>query len=311
MGDLTKNVLAAESAPGAVPVSAIVTAYKRIPQTIETIKRLQVCVPRPDEILVHVDAQERDCEAAIRNAFPEIKLIVSSESIGPGGGRNKLIKEAKNEFVASFDDDSYPIDEDYFARILILFEKFPNASILTAAIYHLGESVKPDLHLADWSADFVGCGCVYRKQDFLRSAGYVPLTIAYSMEEVDLALRYRAAGMNILYSSWLRIHHDTRLIHHSRAPIVAGSIANLALLAFLRYPVILWPLGILQCLNRVRYLMTRGSFDGILQGIFMIPSHCWSKRSFRKVIGYSIVKSYRNHRKAPVDSMPVGLPCLL
>ena len=97
-------------------ISAIVTAYERIDQTLATLRVLQSCVPAPDEILVHVDANQIACENAIRNAFPDIQILRSKEQVGPGGGRNKLVNAAGGEFVASFDDDSYPIDSDYFAR---------------------------------------------------------------------------------------------------------------------------------------------------------------------------------------------------
>src|SRR5215210_9495832 len=115
-------------------VSAIVTAYERIDQTLGTLRIIQSCVPPPDEVLVHVDANQLECERAIRKAFPEVRILRSHDQVGPGGGRNKLVNAAQFEFVASFDDDSYPIDSDYFARALKLFEKFPDASVLCAAL---------------------------------------------------------------------------------------------------------------------------------------------------------------------------------
>ena len=93
--------------------------------------------------------------------------MVSQESVGPGGGRNKLVAAARNEIVASFDDDSYPIDADYFARVQGLFEQFPDASILSAAIYERGQPIGPDAREAAWVSDFSGCACAYRRADFL------------------------------------------------------------------------------------------------------------------------------------------------
>ena len=71
---------------------------------------------------------------AIRDAFPEVRVLRSSDQVGPGGGRNKLVSAAQFEFVASFDDDSYPIDSDYFARARKVFDRFPEASVICAAI---------------------------------------------------------------------------------------------------------------------------------------------------------------------------------
>src|ERR1041385_759847 len=96
-------------------ISAIITAFERIEQTLATLRVIQSCVPPPDEVLVHVDANQNAAEKAIRDAFPDVLVLRSREQVGPGGGRNKLGDAARFEFVASFDDDSYPIDSDYFA----------------------------------------------------------------------------------------------------------------------------------------------------------------------------------------------------
>jgi GT2 family glycosyltransferase len=101
-------------------ISAMVTAYERIEQTLATLGVIHNCHPRPNEILVHVDANQVECENAVRNAFPDVRILRSNDRVGPGGGRNKLLGAARFEYVASFDDDSYPIDSDYFERALKL-----------------------------------------------------------------------------------------------------------------------------------------------------------------------------------------------
>src|SRR5215213_2850981 len=132
-------------------ISAIVTAFERIDQTLATLQVIQSCVPAPDEVLVHVDANQVECETAIRKAFPDVRILRSDGQVGPGGGRNKLLTAARFEFVASFDDDSYPIDSDYFQRALKLFDRFPEASVICAALYHNGESIGLDERTAQWT----------------------------------------------------------------------------------------------------------------------------------------------------------------
>ncbi|HEU0252281.1 MAG TPA: glycosyltransferase, partial [Pyrinomonadaceae bacterium] len=113
-------------------ISAIVTAYERVEQTLATLKVIHSCQPSPDEVLVHVDANQVECERAVREAFPNVRIMLSSDRVGPGGGRNKLVEAAQFELVASFDDDSYPIDSDYFSRASELCERFPEASVICA-----------------------------------------------------------------------------------------------------------------------------------------------------------------------------------
>jgi GT2 family glycosyltransferase len=281
-------------------ISAIVTAYDRIDQTLATLRVIQSCVPAPDEVLVHVDANQVECERAIRAAFPDLRILRSDDQVGPGGGRNKLMNAAQSEFVASFDDDSYPLDSDYFARAPKLFEKFPDASVVCAAVYHMGEAIGLDEQRAQWTADFLGAASVYRRSEFLEAGGYVPLPVAYGMEEVDLALRVHSRGGKILTSQWLRVFHNTDLRHHADPRVTASSIANLALLAYLRYPVSLWGIGVGQCANRLLWLLRHGRRRGILKGLTMIPAHLRAHHPYRLPVSKRAVRSYLALRRAPV-----------
>lgn len=283
-------------------ISAIITAYERIEQTLATLRVIESCVPAPDEILVHVDANQVACENAIRQAFPDVRVLRSAEQVGPGGGRNKLVEAAQFEFVASFDDDSYPIDSDYFARALRIFEKFPEASLICAALYHAGESIGLDARSAQWTADFSGGACIFRRKAFVAAGGYVPLPVAYGMEEVDLAIRLHSQGGKILTTPWLRVFHNTDLKRHGDPRVTAGSIANLALLAYLRYPVSLWGIGVGQCANRLWWLLRHGRRRGIVKGVTMIPAHVWENHRYRAPVSKKVVRSYLALRRAPVQA---------
>lgn len=283
-------------------ISAIVTAYERVEQTLATLRVIQSCTPPPSEILVHVDANQVECEEAIRKAFPTVRIIRSLEQVGPGGGRNKLVNAARCEFVASFDDDSYPIDSDYFERAAKLFEQFPEAAVICAALYHAGESIGLDERCAQWNADFTGGACIYRRGAFIDAGGYLSLPVAYGMEEVDLALRLHSSGGKVLITPWLRVFHNTDLRHHADPRVTAGSIANLALLAYLRYPASLWVIGAGQCANRLLWLLRHGRYRGILKGIAMIPAHLWAHQRYRSPLSKRAVRSYLALRRAPVPA---------
>lgn len=298
-----ENGIAVSSGPapdqGGSPVSAIVTAYQRVEQTLVTLRKLQECQPPPAEILVHVDGHQTTCAAAIRAAFPGVRVLVSEGNVGPGGGRNKLIAAAHHELVASFDDDSFPIDIDYFARVEATMAQFPQASILNAAVYHQDETIQPDARRAEWASDFSGGACVYRRSAFLATTGYVPLPLAYGMEEVDLALRLRAQGGHILRTAWLRVFHDTDLGRHASPSVTAASISNIALLVYLRYPRRLWPVGAAQCLNRVLWLVRHGRLAGIFSGLVGIPRALVRNRSYLGRLPASGVRSYLKLRRSP------------
>ena len=184
---------------------------------------------------------------------------------------------------------------------LKLFEKFPEASVICAALYHAGESIGLDERSAQWTADFSGGACIYRRQAFLDAGGYVPLPVAYGMEEVDLAIRLHSRGGKILTTPWLRVFHNTDLKRHGDPRVTAGSIANLALLAYLRYPVSLWAIGVGQCANRLLWLLRHGRRRGILKGVTMIPAHLRANQRYRLPVSKTAVRSYLALRRAPVS----------
>ena len=279
--------------------TAIVTAYDRIEQTLATLRVIHSCQPRPDEVLVHVDANRIDCEKAVREAFAGVRIFRSEDRVGPGGGRNKLLQAARFELVASFDDDSYPIDSDYFARALDVCERHPEASVVCAALYHVGEQIGLDERSAQWTADFSGGACIFRRSAFLDAGGYVPLPVAYGMEEVDLALRLHARSGRILTTRWLRVFHNTDLKRHGDPVVTASSIANLALLAYLRYPISLWGIGVGQCANRLLWLLRHGRRRGILKGVTMIPSHLKANHAYRMPVSKDALRSYLALRRRP------------
>jgi len=290
-------------APGVTaPVTAIVTGHRRVDDLLSTLRILSECDPAPAEILVHVDGGERGTAAAVNRAYPSIHVVVSPERVGPGGGRNRLLAIAAHPLVASFDDDSYPVDSDYFARVVRVFEEFPDAAIIDAQVFHLNEAIAPDRRAAMWVADFSGGACAYRRDWFLKTGGYLPLPLAYGMEEVDLGLRVHAMGGRVLRSSWLRVFHNTDLARHALPEVTSASVANLALLTYLRYPVALWIVGAGQILNRVQWLMRHGRRAGIVSGLIHIPAHLAHHRHYRQPLPMATVQSFLSLRRQPVPA---------
>lgn len=277
----------------------MVTACERWEVLRETLERLTRCRPAPAEILVHVDGGGERLLAALRDEFPEVRVFESRERLGPGAGRNVMIRNAASPWVASFDDDSRPLDLDYFGRVEQLMEAFPEADLLAAKIYIRGQTALPVSSMAERVSDFVGCGCVYRRESFLRTTGYVAVALAYGMEEVDLALRMCADGQMILECGGLRVFHDTDYSNHKHKEVTAAGIRNSVLHAFLRYPPVAWPLALVQCLVRLGWLLRAGRWSGILQGLAAIPGTLWSYRQERNAVSLEHLIHYLKLRRHP------------
>ena len=113
--------------------------------------------------------------------------------------------------------------------------------------------------------------------ELLILAVFAPLVI------VPAAMICRRAGFN----PWLGV-------------FAAIPIANLALLAYLRYPVSLWGIGVGQCANRLLWLLRHGRRRGIWKGLTMIPAHLRANHHHRLPVSNKAVRSYLALRRAPV-----------
>ncbi|MCL5776861.1 glycosyltransferase [Limibaculum sp. FT325] len=277
-------------------VSAIVPTYERPEALIQSLSVISSCRPPPDEILVLIDHGDAVTLPVLREKFPRVRVFDSERRLGPGGARNRLIAAANHEIVASFDDDSHPIDLDYFARAAEILAASPRAGVLAASIRHDDEALPPLRSAVRPSATFIGCGCVYRREAFLSTGGFIAIQPAYGVEETDLALQLADAGWEILRAELLRVRHATSRGHQVSAEITSAHISNTALLAFLRYPPIYWGLGALQVVKRVAWSLKMGRFAGVIPGLLRIPSHLWRYRHARAPVRTRTLKSLRKLR---------------
>ena len=256
-------------------ISALIPTYKRVDKLQKCIQEILTCDPLPSEIIIHIDAGDLETESFLTTQkYPLVSWITSETTQGPGGGRNKLIKEAKFPLAASFDDDSWPISSDYFQIALDIFHNHPQIAVISAQEIRrnsndqLTKAINENIREV---ACFQNCACLLRREAFLQTRGYIPLRYAYGIEEAHVSLQLLDKGWKIIESLHLQIFHDTELEHHASPAINAAHIANTALLAYLRYPSNYWSLGILQVLNRLRYAVIMGRWNGIIQGSIQIP----------------------------------------
>jgi GT2 family glycosyltransferase len=283
--------------PGTVDVTAIMPAHVRVQETLNSLARIHACHPAPAEILVYVDGANEALIGQIKKAFPEVTILASTGILGPGGARNHLLRAASHELIASFDDDSHPVDGDFFAILLKEFEHHPRAAMFAANVHERSRPEDASLTAVRRTASFVGCGCAYRRSTFLETSGYVPLPLAYGMEEVDLAMRLHSMDKVILQSPNLRVYHDTSLANRDASEVNAAVTSNAALLVFLRYPVVLWPLGILQMARTILDLVKQKRVSGIWSGIMNIPRVCADHRGHRKPLSTGATLSYLKLRR--------------
>jgi GT2 family glycosyltransferase len=280
-----------------LPVTVGIPTYARGERVLQPIERLMACVPPPAEIIVHVDCSDGDLEKKLAASHPQVRTISTSGRVGPGGGRHRCLHASSHEIFASFDDDSWPVEADYFARLMTHVQKSPETACFAAVITQKNEVMPPLVESCTATTDFTGCGYAVRASVYRSLPGFVDRPVAYGLEERDLALQLHAAGHAVTRCHDLRVHHDTEFSHHDAPEIVAATIQNAALLAWLRYPVSLWFHGLLQLANVVRFMLMKRRLKGVIDGLLGIPASCWKYRHSRKALRAGGIRSYFKSRK--------------
>jgi GT2 family glycosyltransferase len=261
------------------------------------LERIAECYPAPLEVLVHIDQSDGTLEGELRKRFPNVRVLTSPTRLGPGGGRHRCFLACHAPYAASFDDDSYPVDQDFFGEVEQLFLEHPNAAIFGASIWHRQEPKKARSEILSLSPSYVGCGFAVRVAAYKITRGFLPRPAAYGMEETDLSLQLYVAGWSIYQANNLRVFHDTDLRHHASPEINAAAITNAGLFAFLHFPFARWGIGLLQVGNRVLYALRVRRFRGICSGLLRIPIECFRHRHYRNAVAWPTLKLFLDFRR--------------
>jgi len=288
-----------------IPVAVVIPTFNRGRKVISILERIQECDPKPAEMWVHIDLSDGDLERELNRRFPNVRILTSSSRLGCSGGRHRCFCACGTPYAVSFDDDSYPVDCDFFLRVERLFSEYPRAAVIGASIWHRHEAPRKISGNLVRTASYIGCGHAVRLSAYREVRGLIPRAVGYGMEESDLSLQLFVVGWHIYESGELRVFHDTELAHHVSPEITAGAIANVGLYAFLHYPVMGWGVGLLQLANKVAYSLRMGRMRGICSGILGIPGDCYRYRQYRKPIPWRTVARFLRFRRSVV-AVPSG-----
>jgi glycosyltransferase involved in cell wall biosynthesis len=282
-----------EAEPATVPVSVAIPAYLNAVALRQTLIRICACSPLPQEILIHCDGGWKLPAEVLQDLCVPVRVFHSESNVGPGGGRHLLFHEAACEIIASFDDDSWPLDPEFFAQALAVMAAFPNVAVMSPAVFLRERPVLAPMLEASLERSFVGSASVNRKSMYVTLPGYVPVPAAYGVEEADLSLQIHAAGYEILSCLWMRAWHDRPQGDHLHT--VLPWIRNEVLLAYLRFPRIGQPWGWLRALRHVWRHRKQAGWVALLMELaqsipYAVSFQAHVKRS-------TLMQVWRHHRR--------------
>jgi len=192
----------------APPLVTILIATKDRPEELaHTLRQLRRLTYPNLEMLVIDDGSATPLEPVVHSVWPEAVYVREEHSAGQSLRRTQGFAQAQGKYILQLDDDSYPAAPDALSRAVGFLERSPRVGALAFHIFNGPElpAALPQPE-ARYTASFVGCGVLFRRQALADTGGYQPF-FQNEWEEEELALRILKRGWAIRFFPNVLIHH--------------------------------------------------------------------------------------------------------
>jgi GT2 family glycosyltransferase len=206
------------------------------------------------EIYVVINASSDDSEEAIRESYPQVKLIINGEKLGFTVNHNMVIRRAKGTYILVLNDDTIILD-GALKKMVEFIEASPDVGILgcrilnpdgspqwscgngsshKVAIFKAGilRSFLPSIENTHYHATKDVCwvtgACLLVRAETIRQVGPFDENFVIYYEDGDLCYRVCQAGWKVVFYPHAKIIHyrgetrkqylarDTFIIYQSR-----------------------------------------------------------------------------------------------
>ncbi len=207
-------------------VAICIATHNRREDLVRTLAVIDRLDPPPAEVLITADGCADGTIEFVRESYPQHSLIVNIEARGSTGSRHAMFHQATADIVLILDDDSYPIETDFLARLPRLFEDRPRLAVVHFP-QRSDESptslTATDFGPSYFAGTYVNCAAALRRAAFLEVGGY-PEEFRIAYDEPDFALRCLSAGWQVRFDTSLTIRHhysgvmrSEMRMHHTHA----------------------------------------------------------------------------------------------
>lgn len=202
-----------------VRISLLITTRDRRAELLAT---LAATVPRlspRDEVVVFDDGSRDGSAAAVREAFPRVRLLGAVSSVGLIEARNRLHQAARGAIALVLDDDAELVTPGALDRIVEHFDGHPACAVVALRVFW-GRELPAGAAAADADRPprrvrgYVGCGHAWRQSSW-RAVRPYPGWLRFYGEEEFAALELHRHGLEIHYLPAVLVHH--RVVPSERA----------------------------------------------------------------------------------------------
>lgn len=200
--------------------SVMITTRNRCADLRRTGERLLKLNPQPLEILICADGCIDDTMAMLSCDFPMFTILENSPAQGSVPSRDRLLRLAKGDMVVSLDDDSYPVNNDFFARLGPILEAHPEAAVITFPELRddgvFASPSKTPSAPGHYVSAYPNCAAAMRREFYLRQPGFLKF-FTHMYEETDYALQCYSSNAAVWFEPSLVVRHH--LSNVQRQPV--------------------------------------------------------------------------------------------
>ena len=211
-------------------VSVVIPSYNSSSYILNAIQSVLNQTYDNLEVIVADDASTDDTREVVQNiGDPRVKLIERRVNGGAAAARNSAIRSATGRYIAFLDSDDCWLPNKLSVQIDKMQEEAASFSctrfiIKGTSIYSANDimsvadfnSMTQTVEMADWdhqtvrAVDYVIGACQMIRRRALQEVGLFDEHIFYGPEDIDMCLRLRQAGWQVVY------HPEAVVVHNER-----------------------------------------------------------------------------------------------
>ena len=214
-----------------ITVSAIVISYNTRQMTLDCLRSLETALDGVrSEIIVVDNASTDDSVAAIKEKYPEARMIARETNGGFGAANNEAMRLAKGEFFLLLNSDAFP-ERAAVSALLAFLREHPRVGVAGPRLSNGDGSLQISCHpfpsplfawrenlwltrgYSRWPHDcerrvdfLIGACLLVRREAYEQVGGFDETFFMYS-EEADWQRRMRDAGWERVFVPEARVTH--------------------------------------------------------------------------------------------------------
>jgi glycosyltransferase involved in cell wall biosynthesis len=214
-------------------VSVLAPTLKRYEYLIRELEQLEQQTILPLEVLItdQTPAEERQILDTTKYPDLTVRYFIQSET-GQCIAWNKLLEEAKGEYVLFLGDDADHITPDFIEKLLSTLKEF-DADMVASNVIEVGSKEQPIEHYYHLAGTFP---ITLIKRKLLLRTGFMDMFFNKNIRaDHDLAMRCHLEGALMIFNPSATIHHHRAMtggLRTHKARVVTNSIVKQSLTKF-------------------------------------------------------------------------------